>query len=467
MSNGEKITNLEYKYNENVYYITIKEIKNFQNGKIKIFIEIYCGTKNGEDYYYKFDAEKDINYINPYEDINFAFTKKQVIFNKNSNDELYIYLPILFYNIKQYSTNEPKKIIKTIYYNIAAEKDKDRIILSIFLNKKVYKFEFNKVDLEKIDIDINEDIDKNGKKFKKLIEDNELKFIEKNDSVILSKIKGHSFVMKSFDDITLLNMFDDLFEENPKYYVNNGITKIINESNNNNNNSLKRIDKIIKEINDKQQEIKSICPQIEQNIRKMKENAGLMIFPKSRFPHSKEGGVEIDSYIIYKNKDFSLINEKLLEVYGTSKVKYELLYRASRDRDLAKIFKQKCKGVRGTLIIVQTEGTKRIFGGFTTQVWDDSERNYDDDKAFCFSVDENKIYELRQYCSAIGCDKDSGPRFCWIFEINNKFMLEGGKLYREEVSHYEGQERDYELNDGDEFFNVHELEAFKVIEDDF
>ena len=77
-------------------------------------------------------------------------------------------------------------------------------------------------------------------------------------------------------------------------------------------------------------------------------------------------------------------------------------------------------------------------------------------------MNEHKIYDLRPYCSAIGCDKGSGPRFCWMFEINNKFMMEGGKVYREEVSHYSGQDKDYELNGGEEFFIVYELEVFKI-----
>ena len=50
---------------------------------------------------------------------------------------------------------------------------------------------------------------------------------------------------------------------------------------------------------------------------------------------------------------------------------------------------EKCKNIRGTLIVVKTD-EKKIFGGFTTQLWDDSERNYDDDKAFCFSLNKKK-----------------------------------------------------------------------------
>ena len=136
-------------------------------------------------------------------------------------------------------------------------------------------------------------------------------------------------------------------------------------------------------MEDKCTEIKNISQKMKSNIEIMKENAELMTFPKKSIKLIPEPGVEIKSQIIYKKKDFDLINNKLLQVYDTKKVKYELLYRASEHRDLAKIFKKKCNGVRGTLIIVKTEN-KRTFGGFTTQIWDDSERNYDDDKAFCF-----------------------------------------------------------------------------------
>ena len=159
MSNEKKITTLEYKYKEKVYDIIIKEIKNF--------IEIYCGTEKGEYYYFKIDV-REINYGNPYEDINLAFTKEQVIFKKNNNDELEIHLPYFFYNLKEYATSELKKIINTKYYDIGVEKNTDRINLSIIMkDKKVYKFEFNKEDLEAINLDINE----NGENFKKLIED--------------------------------------------------------------------------------------------------------------------------------------------------------------------------------------------------------------------------------------------------------------------------------------------------------
>ena len=98
--------------------------------------------------------------------------------------------------------------------------------------------------------------------------------------------------------------------------------------------------------------------------------------------------------------------------------------------------------------------------------WDDSERNYEDEKAFCFSVDNKKTYKIKKYLSAIGCDKGSGPRFNDMFMIPNKFMINNGELYPENQSHYSGQINDFELTKGEETFFVYELEVFKIDEDD-
>ena len=223
------------------------------------------------------------------------------------------------------------------------------------------------------------------------------------------------------------------------------------------------MENIITEIKEKKKQINKDNAAMGKNIITMDENADIMIFPKIRFPLNRiDKGVKLDSsYIIGKIDDFNLINNKLTQIYNEEELKYSLIYRASEHRDLAKIFKEKCKDIRGTLIIVKTD-EKKIFGGFTTQLWDDSEKNYNDDKAFCFSLNKKKIYELKPNCSAIGCDKGSGPRFNYMFMIYNKFFLKGGKLFSENISHYNGQKEDFELTDGEENFLVEELEVFKV-----
>ena len=221
----------------------------------------------------------------------------------------------------------------------------------------------------------------------------------------------------------------------------------------------KRNEKLIKEVKSKQSIIKNQSEIILKNLNIMKDNAELINFPKKRYPIQKDNGINMDTMIISKLNDFKLIDNKLYQIFEKD-VEYKLLYRASKDGDTAKVFKEKCKD-KNTLTIVNTNDNA-IFGGFTRMPWDDSDKNKDDEDAFCFSVDNKKIYPLKKYCSAIGCDKNSGPRFNYMFMIPNRFMFKGGDLYPLNISHYNGQTKDYELNKGKQYFTVFELEVFKI-----
>ena len=344
----------------------------------------------------------------------------------------------------------------------------------IFLeNKKIY---INVIKDNKTYIFIIDDYEDNYDDICNLIKNEKAKFYEKKegklevfyleikyefDLVLKLPIEDSNVIDKL--NIYKLNHFMNLINDEPKNQNTGNIylSKYIKDLNSENNKVLKRIENVMKEIKFKKQQIEKDNPSMLKNIEVMKDNAELMIYPKKRFPLTKvDKGVQLQSYIIGKIDDFNLINNKLTQIYG-NEVNYQLIYRASSDRDLAKIFKEKCKYIRGTLIVVKTD-EKRIFGGFTKQIWDDSESNYDDENAFCFSLNEKKIYELKEYCSAIGCDKGSGPRFCYMFMINNKFFMNGGNVYNREVSHYNGQKKDFELTGGKEFFGVDELEVFKI-----
>ena len=221
----------------------------------------------------------------------------------------------------------------------------------------------------------------------------------------------------------------------------------------------KRNEKLIKEVKSKQSIIKNQSEIILKNLNVMKDNAELIHFPKKRYPIQKDNGINMDTMIISKLNDFKLIDNKLYQIFEKD-VEYKLLYRASKDGDTAKVFKEKCKD-KNTLTIVNTNDNA-IFGGFTRIPWDDSDKNKDDEDAFCFSVDNKKIYPLKKYCSAIGCDKNSGPRFNYMFMIPNRFMNKEGDLYPLNISHYNGQTKDYELNKGKQYFTVFELEVFKI-----
>jgi len=259
---------------------------------------------------------------------------------------------------------------------------------------------------------------------------------------------------------SLLEIKEEAEEKYTKKKEYNELTKIKNEFTKYENNYYKRCDRLIKEMKNKSQTMKIYNIKMHQNILQMDIFAQNLFLPKAK-SIEKEIGVRINSHIITKLNDYNLINNKLEDIYK-QKIEYELLYRASEDGAFGKIFKKKCSNTKKTLIIVESKNNKK-FGGFTEAVWNNSNNNYEDKNAFCFSIDKNKIYTIKNYGSAIFCKKDSGPIFCDIFGIKNKFVSEGGYSSNLEIESekYEGITENYELA-GEEFFKIKELEAFKI-----
>ena len=226
------------------------------------------------------------------------------------------------------------------------------------------------------------------------------------------------------------------------------------------NNKKIRAEKMIKEIKSKSLVIGIYNEKMLENLEIMNEKVKSIVLPK-KTKIEKETGVHMDTHIISKNSEYALINNKLKDIYK-SKIQYELIYRASVDGAFGKIFKKKCLNVRRTLIVVQSKKNK-IFGGFTEVRWNDSNSDYKDENAFCFSLDENKIYNSIKDTKAISCQSDFGPMFCDMFEITDNFASDGGfsKRLGLEMTKYDGVTKDYELP-GEELFKIKELEVFKV-----
>ena len=226
------------------------------------------------------------------------------------------------------------------------------------------------------------------------------------------------------------------------------------------NNKKIRVQKIIKEIKNKSLVIEIYNNKILENLETMNEKVKSIVLP-TKNEIEKETGVHMDTHVISKNSEYALINNKLKDIYK-SKIQYELIYRASVDGAFGKIFKKKCLKVRRTLIVVESKKNK-IFGGFTEARWNDSDSDYKDENAFCFSLNENKIYNSIKDTKAISCLRDFGPIFCDMFEITDNFASDGGfsKCLDLEMTKYDGVTKDYELP-GEEIFDIKELEVFKV-----
>ena len=147
-------------------------------------------------------------------------------------------------------------------------------------------------------------------------------------------------------------------------------------------------------------------------------------------------------------------------------INYKLLYRGTRDGDQVKTFHSKCDNKRPTLSIIKTKKGMR-FGGYTEQTWNDTNGNgvwKTDDKAFCFSIELNKIYNIIKGKNAIYC---GASYMCYfgdnIFGLYNGAFSANNWCYSMNYSNFQGQEKDFELtNEKDSNFQLAEVEVFEI-----
>ena len=173
---------------------------------------------------------------------------------------------------------------------------------------------------------------------------------------------------------------------------------------------------------------------------------------------------KIDSKIINSNDEINLLSNRLKKNNQNKKVVFNLIYRASRDGDSPNDYHKKCDGKINTLCIIQTiKGIK--FGGYTETIINDSGDNIDSN-AFVFSLDKMKIYEnLKKNECAVGHFKNWGPIFrrdAFAIWNQNFFSYNKHTLGSKNQSNFGIMDIDNELNNGETYFTVRELEVFQI-----
>ena len=218
----------------------------------------------------------------------------------------------------------------------------------------------------------------------------------------------------------------------------------------------KIVESLIEQINEMKKEIK----ENKEEIKKINEKLDILFKEKA-----KADG--IDSKIIKKNEELNLISDRIknTELLKNKKIKYKLLYRGTRDGMNPSSFHQKCNSIPQTVSIVQTtKGYK--FGGYAEKTWENHNGIWiKDDKSFVFSIDHMKIYNNVQGKEAILHNNDYGPTFkCCIylgkdFSNNQNYTWDKNNANQ----YFSGFNRDYELNDGERYFSLAEIEVFQVL----
>ena len=142
------------------------------------------------------------------------------------------------------------------------------------------------------------------------------------------------------------------------------------------------------------------------------------------------------------------------------KLKFELLYRATRDGDAAEVFHRLCDNKQNILVIVETTKNRK-FGGFCSIGYKSKGEGQNDNTAFVFSFDKLKIYNVIKDNWAVYWSIEYGPMFggSWIV-ANNKFLTNIN--YANPKNNYYEIPNNYELNGGESTYLIKELEVYQI-----
>ena len=163
---------------------------------------------------------------------------------------------------------------------------------------------------------------------------------------------------------------------------------------------------------------------------------------------------KILSDIITNINELDIINKRLLR--QNKRTVYTLIYKATRDGDKAETFHTMCDSYNHTLVLIKTiKGRK--FGGYAYEKWEGEDISKVDNRAFLFSIDNKKVYNVNKNEEAIGCYKLNGPDFCgWQIVIQDNFLTNKQCYTGEKEMNFKTSE-DYELNGGEKYFGVKKL----------
>ena len=236
-----------------------------------------------------------------------------------------------------------------------------------------------------------------------------------------------------------------------------------------------KIDNDFKKINYLETIIIKQKDEIEE-LKEWKENYDEEIQKTIQKKKDKEILKKIDSKIIKEKKEIDFLEKRLKRndpILMRRNVVYKLLYRATKDGNSASSFHKKCNNISGTLTVIKTSKGMR-FGGYTEQTWNGDQEFKKDINgiAFCYSLDFFKIYNNSDKAKfSILCYSNDGPGFnggdCYMFDIyfpidTNTSSNTG---YTKSNTSYGIVEKDYEINNGEQYFVMQELEVFQILFD--
>ena len=161
-------------------------------------------------------------------------------------------------------------------------------------------------------------------------------------------------------------------------------------------NKLLQKDEEIKILNNKYKEVLNKCNSLENKyneleniINKYKEKLELIKSNNIISPLNSE---------FLKDTEINFILQRLNLNY--KKIKLGLIFRIEKNNDSTKTFHEKCDGKKNVLVFIETNKNVK-FGGFTAIGFNSNSEFTKDNEAFLFSIDKQKIYNVKKNLNAI------------------------------------------------------------------
>ena len=170
-----------------------------------------------------------------------------------------------------------------------------------------------------------------------------------------------------------------------------------------------------------------------------------------------------DSLILKRKEDLDKFYELISKKVEINNMK--LIYRYSKDRLGYENIVNKIDN-KSNLIFLFLTGNNRIFGNYTKtkleNIRNSNDHYYKDEKAFVFSLNNNKIYKVLIPTKAIRLYKDESVIYTSNSQNGNGFYISGNTITEsliQEPKIYDF-ERNNELTQGEN--KINELEIFEI-----
>ena len=234
------------------------------------------------------------------------------------------------------------------------------------------------------------------------------------------------------------------------------------------------IDEVANNTNGQISELYTIVNQLTNEVKTLKEKNKELEEKNKKFEDRNkalENRVEeIEKLLLlpYKEKlkeDLQRQNDlnKIKEWISPGKdIKFDLLYKKSRDGRSTKNFHAHCDNKGKTLILIETtEGRK--FGGVTYDDWNTNGNWRTNSNDFVFSLDLNKKYNfIGKSCTTVG-DLNYGFAFGYSRTEQVDICFNNGALEEGISNSSPSFKTNNELNNGNEKFKTKEIEVYQII----